>query len=175
MEPLRFVPQFVPKIWGGRRLETVLQKNLPSGAIGESWEISGHRANLTPVLNEGYAGQTIYDIAETHGAEAYGRFAAQCKREFPLLLKFLDASDVLSVQVHPDEESARAMGAEPKTEMWYVMDAADDAHVYLGLKPGVTREAFMDALKATQLETVLNRIEARPGTIIFVPAGGMAS
>lgn len=171
MEPLRFVPQFVPKIWGGRRLETALRKNLPSGAIGESWEISGHRAHLTPVINKRYAGQTIYDIAATNGPEAYGRLAAQCEREFPLLLKFIDASDVLSVQVHPDDAyAAEHESSRGKSEAWIIVDCDPGSILYRGFRDGATLKDFDKLLAEGRLKEILRPVEVSPGDCVDLPA-----
>lgn len=171
MEPLRFTPQFVPKIWGGRRLETVLGKDLPPGSIGESWEISGHSAHLTTVSSGRYTGQTIYDIATQSGPEVYGRLAAQCEREFPLLFKFIDASDILSVQVHPDDAySAEHESSAGKSEAWIVVDCEPGSFLYRGFRDGATLKDFDTLLADGRLEELLRPVEVKPGDCIDLPA-----
>ena len=171
IEALQFVPQFVPKIWGGRRLETVLKKNLPSGSIGESWEISGHRTHLTPVVAGQYTGQTIYDIAAQSGSEVYGRLATQCESDFPLLLKFIDASDVLSVQVHPDDTySARHESSLGKSEAWIVVDCEPGSFLYRGFRDNATLKDFDALLAEGRLEEILRPVEVKPGDCIDLPA-----
>lgn len=171
MEPLRFTPQFVPKIWGGRRLKTVLGKDLPPGKIGESWEISGHRSHLTPVASGKYAGMNVYDLAGRFGPEIFGRQAGECQREFPLLLKFIDASDVLSVQVHPDDAYAREHESSAgKSEAWIIVDCDPGSLLYRGFRDGATLKDFDALLAEGKLEEILRPVRVEPGDCVDLPA-----
>jgi mannose-6-phosphate isomerase len=152
--PLKFKPRLVEKIWGGRKLETVLGKMLPAGKdVGESWEIydfppgvcnDGKEWVSAEVLNGPLAGRTLHSLVEEFGAELLGDVKpVGPHRQFPLLIKFLDAREDLSVQVHPDESyAATHAGAHLKTEAWYVVESDPGSRIYKGLKPGVTRESF---------------------------------
>ncbi|MHC4497463.1 MAG: type I phosphomannose isomerase catalytic subunit, partial [Planctomycetota bacterium] len=130
------------RIWGGRKLHEVFGKELPAGEkIGESWELADLPEDKSVIANGELAGLTISQAIEKYPAEITGN--ENFPTPFPLLIKILDAEDVLSVQVHPDPETCRRTGrGEPKTECWYIISAADDAVIYKGLKEGVTREQF---------------------------------
>lgn len=171
MEPLKFIPQFVPKIWGGRRLEASLGKNIPSGKIGESWEISGYPSNLTLVASGEYAGMSVYDLAKQSGKDIFGRHAPECEREFPLLLKFLDASDVLSVQVHPDDAYAKEHDSSlGKSEAWIIVDCDPGSFLYRGFRDGATLADFDRLLAEGRLDEILKPVEVEPGDCIDLPA-----
>jgi mannose-6-phosphate isomerase len=137
--PLKSVPVFKPRIWGGRLLEQVFGKPLPPGEkIGESWEIADLPEGRSRIASGPLAGQTLNEVVSRHALEITGRkdFPAR----FPLLVKFLDAQEVLSVQVHPDPETCRRMGrGDPKTECWYIIRAEPGAVIYKGFKKPVTK------------------------------------
>jgi len=176
--PLRWRPVLVEKPWGGRRLETVFGRRLPAGKrIGESWELSGLREALTPVASGPFRGADVYRIARgARGEEVFGAALLEsCRREFPLLVKFIDASDVLSVQVHPGDELARARGfPNGKSEAWVVVSAETGSCVYRGFRDAVGRNEFREALDSGSPEAVercLERVEVAPGDVIDLPAG----
>ncbi len=172
MDPLRFEPQFVSKIWGGRRLETALRKSIPPGNIGESWEISGHPHHLTRACSGGFQGMDLYRIAEHSGPEVFGDYAEECSDQFPLLLKFIDASDVLSVQVHPDDAYAQehedSLG---KSEAWIILDCEPKSFLYRGFRDGCTLKDFDRLLPEGRLEEILKPVPVSPGDCIDLPAG----
>ena len=174
---LRFIPLYIEKVWGGRRLERLFGRELPAGSpIGESWEISGLREHLTRVGEGPFKGADLYRLAETKGDDVFGApLAEQCRRDFPLLVKFIDASKVLSVQVHPNDGQARASGfPNGKSEAWVVLAADEGACVYRGFRPGVGPGEFRAALDSGEVgavEACLVKVVCRPGDVIDLPAG----
>lgn len=175
--PLTFDPILKSILWGGRRLGTLLNKPLTGDApIAESWEISDHREDVSRVNAGPLAGMSLRELVQTRGEELLGRNrgASSQRRgaQFPLLVKFLDANDVLSVQVHPnDEQGQRLANDNGKTEAWVIMHADPGSLIYAGLRSGVTRGTFADALSSGAVEPLLHRFEAKPGDCIFIPAG----
>jgi mannose-6-phosphate isomerase len=157
-------------VWGGRRLQEVLGKELPTPEpYGEAWEISDHASHHSVVARGALAGTTLHDLMQ-HQAEALvGGQAAT----FPWLLKYLDACDWLSVQVHPDERSVGRLwpGEGSKTEAWFVLSARPGSRVYAGLLPGVDESALRRALVAGTVAECLHSFEPRPGDCLFLPAG----
>ncbi|MDP6380511.1 MAG: class I mannose-6-phosphate isomerase, partial [Phycisphaerae bacterium] len=175
MEPLRFEPILKPKIWGGRRMEALLAKSLPPGrVIGESWELSDHPASPSRVAGGADKGLALRQIIERYPADVLGSDCpAAWRQQFPILVKFLDADQPLSVQVHPDDAFAveHALGTGGKTECWVVLHAEPDAWVVRGLKDGVTKDGLRQAIDEGTLEDILNRIGVKKGDFVFVPAG----
>ncbi len=173
--PLKFRYLLKEKVWGGRRLGEVLGKELPEGRpIGESWEISDHGEDTTVVAEGELSGVPLQELVRSHARELLGRRGMESARErFPLLLKFIDASDVLSVQVHPDDAYAgeHEGGELGKTEAWYVVWADEGARIVRGVKPGTTRVEFERLLREGELEECLNSFEAKAGDVVFLPAG----
>jgi mannose-6-phosphate isomerase len=172
---LQFEEGCFERIWGGRRLETLFGKPLPAGqSIGEDWLISDHASFESRVARGPHRGKTIQDLLKEDARALLGTRANPTPQgRFPLLLKLLDAADVLSVQVHPDDETARRLG-EPdpgKTEMWHVLHAEPRSPIYCGVKDGVTREIFARAARDGTVEDLLVRLEAQRGDSIFIPAG----
>ncbi len=173
VHPLIFEPIFKPRIWGGRKLHSLLNKQLPEGAaIGESWEIADLEDDSSVVAQGPAKGSSIQDLVQEWGTELVGRAPLSADR-FPLLIKFLDATETLSVQVHPDEATARRLGGRvrAKHEAWYVIDAEEDAFIYRGLRPGADLASLRPAVEQDRVETVLNRLSARKGHAYFLPAG----
>lgn len=175
--PLTFTPVFKDYIWGGRNLKEKLGRELPPGNVAESWDISGHPSSPTKVNNGPLAGQTLPQVLQLLGTDLVGsRSQAMLARgKFPLLIKLLDANKPLSVQVHPNDDYANRHenGELGKTEMWYILHAAPDAHLIYGLKPGVTPELFRQKLEEGRLETCLHRLPVKAGDAIFIPAGSI--
>lgn len=169
--PMKSVPVFKQRIWGGQTLREVFGKNLPPGEkIGESWEIADLPEGKSTIANGRLAGQTLADALRRFPGEITG--AKGFAGPFPLLIKFLDAQDVLSVQVHPDAETCRRMGrGEPKTECWYVIDAKPGAAIYKGLKPGVTKQQFARAVADGTTAGLLEKVPVEVGQCHFLPAG----
>jgi mannose-6-phosphate isomerase len=171
--PLRFKPYLRPMVWGGRRLETVLHKPLPTEeAYGESWEVSDHALHRSIVESGPATGSSLRDLMERQREGLLGR-AAPRYAVFPWLVKFLDASDWLSVQVHPDEEAVRRFwpGEGSKTEAWFVLDAAPGSRIYAGLRPGIDEQRLRTAIAAGTVAECLHSFEPRPGDCVFLPAG----
>jgi mannose-6-phosphate isomerase len=173
--PLKLVPVFKPRIWGGRRLAEVFGKELPPGQkIGESWEIADLPEGQSRIANGVFAGQTLGEVVRRHMEEITG--ARDFPRQFPLLIKFLDAQEVLSVQVHPDAETCRRMGkGDPKTECWYIIQAEPGAVIYKGFQQGVTREQFARAIAEGTAADLLAAVAVQRGECHFIPAGTVHS
>lgn len=169
--PLVFEPLYMERVWGGRRLETLFRKRLPqSTRIGESWEIVD-RPEAQSVVHDGpLRGCTLHELWTDHREPIFGTGLPESER-FPLLFKMLDAQDRLSLQVHPPAEVAARLGGEPKTEMWYVVDALLDSDLYAGLKPGATRETFEQALHEGRVADQIHRMRVSKGDCIFIPSG----
>jgi mannose-6-phosphate isomerase len=181
--PLKFQPRFIEKIWGGRKLETVLGKPLPPGRnVGESWELydfppgvcdDSGRWVSAQIANGPLAGRTLHELVEEYGEQLLGNVAAiGPQRQFPILIKFLDAREDLSVQVHPDAAYAAANeGAHLKTEAWYVLEADAGARIYKGLRSGTTRDSFERAIGQGNCEDCLTAIPSKAGECYFLPSG----
>ncbi len=171
--PLRFTPFLRPMVWGGRRLETMLGKPLPTkDPYGESWEISDHPLHRSLVATGPRAGQSIRQLMENEKAPLLGQ-SAGALNQFPWMVKFLDAHDWLSVQVHPDEAAVRRLwpGEGSKTEAWFVLDAQPGSRIYSGLLPGIDQARLRAALKAGTVAQCLHALDPRPGDCLFLPAG----
>jgi len=172
--PLRFTPVYFEKVWGDRRLETIMGRTLPPGQpIGESWEIADHPHGRSVIANGSLRGTTLHELIRCEpdgilGAHVRARF----DDVFPLLLKYIDADDKLSVQVHPDDAYALAHEGEPgKTEAWFVLHADPGAEIIAGLCDGVTREAYGNSLTAGDPAALLRHLPVRAGDTILIPAG----
>jgi mannose-6-phosphate isomerase len=170
--PLTFHPIFKERVWGGRQLERLYHKNLPPRApIGESWEISDRPGDASVVANGPLAGKTLRWLMENHARELIGDAKPANENRFPLLCKILDAREKLSLQVHPPTHKAAELGGEPKTEMWYVSDAAPDAVLFAGFKRGVTRTQFEEKIQAGTVADCFHRIPVHAGDAMFLPSG----
>jgi mannose-6-phosphate isomerase len=159
-------------VWGGRRLGTKLGKHLPDDQqYGESWEISDHLVHRSVVAGGPWAGTTLRQLMETRRDELLG--AGTNHTTFPILVKYLDCSDWLSVQVHPDEEAVKKLwpGEGSKTEAWFVIDAEPESKIYAGLKPGVGEREMRAALEAGTVAECLHSFEPKQGDCVFLPAG----
>lgn len=167
--PLFFAPTYQDYLWGGQRIPQRFHRPLPPGRYAESWEIADRPEGQSVVESGPHAGQTLHDLVSAWGPDLLGRGVRATR--FPLLIKLLDARETLSVQVHPNNDNAPRMGGEPKTEMWYVLDAEPDACVYVGLQPGVTPQRLREAIAAGAVEPLLHRQPVRAGDAVFVPGG----
>ena len=169
--PLKFKPILKDKIWGGPRLREVLGKQA-SDKAGESWEISGVEGDISVAENGFLAGNSLQELAEIYmgdllGDSIYERFGV----EFPLLIKFIDAADVLSVQVHPDDVLARERhNSYGKTEMWYILES-DKGQLIAGFNRKLDREQYLQHFNGGTLKEILNYEAVVPGDIYFMPAG----
>jgi len=169
--PIVFEPIFMERVWGGRRLQSQLGKRLPShGRFGESWEIVD-RSEAQSVVHDGpLRGKTLHELWTDYRAAVFGEHVPDASR-FPLLFKLLDAQERLSLQVHPPAGVAPSLAGEPKTEMWYIMDRSGDDAIFAGLRPGVTRDDFEQALRAGSAHNAVHRASAAAGDSIFLPSG----
>lgn len=171
--PIIFEPIFKPRVWGGRGLETMLHKKLPPGeVIGESWEVADLEEDQSVVATGPAKGKTLGELVRVWGADLLGR-AELIEGRFPLLIKFLDANEPLSVQVHPDAAMSKKLGGRVrvKHEAWYVIDSRPEAFIYRGLREGVDADMLRQALQEERVESVLNRVPARKGHCYYLPSG----
>lgn len=168
---LRFDPIYQDRVWGGRVLESTFGRTLPAGRpIGESWEIVDRPEAQSVVKSGNLKGMTLRQVIETHGAEVMGpRWPAA--RAFPILVKWLDCRERLSLQVHPPAAIAAELKGEPKTENWYIAHSTADAHLLVGLKRGVTREQFERAIAGGALESCIHHFRVAAGDSILVHSG----
>ncbi len=170
--PLKFQPLLKRYLWGGRRLGTVLGKALGDGHdYAESWEVADHGQDQSLVANGPLAGTRLDRLVASRGHELLGRHAPLPR--FPLLFKYLDCQQNLSVQVHPDDDAAARLDPPDlgKTEAWLILDAQPGSRVYAGLKPGFDRAAFEQEVRRGRTELCLHWLEPRVGDCIFIPAG----
>jgi mannose-6-phosphate isomerase len=171
--PLRFKPIYQYRLWGGNKLRDVLGKKDAPDMTGESWEISGVEDNLS-VVKEGFLeGNDLQELIEVYmgdliGDSVYEKFGT----EFPLLIKLIDAHDVLSVQVHPGDELAKERHqAYGKTEMWHVIQADPGSVIYTGFNREITREEYLQCLAENKIPGILNVEPVKAGDVFFIPAG----
>jgi mannose-6-phosphate isomerase len=170
--PLTFQPIFKERIWGGRNLERLYKKHLPSKIpIGESWEISDRLGDESIVANGPLTGKSIHWLMENHPAELLGSAKPAASGRFPLLIKILDAQEKLSLQVHPPASKAAQLGGEPKTEMWFIADATPEADLFVGLKRGVTRDEFEKRIRDGSVAECFHHIHVKRGDAMFLPSG----
>lgn len=169
--PLKTKPIFKERIWGGQKLKDVFGKDLPTEKkIGESWELADLPQDKSVIVNGALQGQTLAQIVAQCPEPIVG--ATDFPSPFPLLIKLLDAQDVLSVQVHPDAQTCRRTGkGQPKTECWYIVEAEPGAAIYKGFKEPVTREQFAQAVEAGTTADLLAKVPVQPGECHFLPAG----
>lgn len=169
--PFTFKPILMERVWGGRRLKELYDKDLPADVpIGESWEITDRPEGVSEITNGPLAGRDLRWLMENHRDELLGP-AADHDGRFPLLIKILDSSQKLSLQVHPPAAKAARLNGEPKTEMWYVADAQADADIFVGLRPGVTPEQFRAKIGDGSVADCFHRIEVGRGDVMFLPSG----
>jgi len=171
--PLKFKPIIKDKIWGGKRLSTVLHKKCKTDKAGESWEISGFPDSISRVSNGFLSGNNLEELIEVYMGDLVGDGVFETFGTlFPLLIKFIDANDALSVQVHPDDELARQyFSSYGKTEMWYIIEAEKDAEIIVGFNQPVNREVYEKHLADKTLLSILNKEKAAAGHVYFLPAG----
>lgn len=169
--PFTFRPIFKERVWGGRALERLYGKNLPAGVpIGESWEISDRPGDASVIANGPLAGKDLRWLMTHHERELLGD-ATSANGRFPLLIKILDAQEKLSLQVHPPASKAAELKGEPKTEAWYIAEAAPGAELYVGLKRGVKRAEFEQKIKTGEVAECFHRVPVKAGDTMFLPSG----
>ncbi len=156
-------------------MATALGKSLPQGAIGESWELSGVEGDVSVIANGFLKDNTLAEAVEVYMGDLVGdKIYDQFGTEFPLLIKFIDSSDVLSIQVHPDDKlAAERHNSFGKTEMWYVLDADPGAELYVGFNQEVGMQKYMEHLEDGTLADILGKCAVKPGDAFFIPAGAI--
>lgn len=172
--PIKFKPILKDKIWGGEKLSKQLGKDFaPLPNAGESWEISGVPGNVSVVENGFLKGNNLNEILEIYMGDLVGdKNYQKYGNEFPLLIKFIDANDVLSIQVHPDDKLAKERhDSFGKTEMWYVMQADEGASLISGFSKDVDQETYLKHLNENTLDEILASHQVAPGDVFFIPAG----
>jgi len=172
--PLKFKTIYKEKIWGGDRVKHILNKDFfPLKNCGETWEISGIQSDCSIVKNGFLAGNTLEEIIEIYMGDLVGeRIFDTFGTDFPLLIKFIDAHQDLSVQVHPDDKMAREKHqSRGKTEMWYIVDAQPDSKLNIGFNKPVNKETLKKHIDENTLEEILNYVPVKVGDSIFIPAG----
>ena len=169
--PFKFKPIFKERIWGGQALRSFFGKEIPADKkIGESWELADLPEDKSIIANGALTGITIEQAIEKFDIAITG--LPDYKPPFPLVIKILDAQDILSVQVHPDAQTCERRGkGDPKTECWYIIDAVPDAVIYKGLKPGTTKKNFTSAIEDGSCAELLEKVFVKPGECHFLPAG----
>jgi len=173
VHPLIFEPIYKPKIWGGDRIFTYWQRSNPfDEAIGESWELADLEEDQSHVAIGPAQGGTITELIPAWGQDLMGNVGL-FEGRFPLLIKFLDARESLSVQVHPNEAVARKLGGNVrvKHEAWYILDAEPGGAIYHGLEPGVTAERLRNASLSGEMDGVLRKVDVSPGDCYYLPSG----
>ncbi len=173
--PLRFDPICQYRLWGGRNLAHWLHVAMPDGPVGEAWLISDRDDNPSRVSEGPLKGKTLTELVRDYPDQMLGQFAGRFKR-FPLLLKYLDVAQMLSVQVHPSEAHRELIppGEEPKTEGWVVLEAKPESRIYAGLKPGTTREA-LKTLSQKTVDDALPSFAPKVGESVLIEAGDVHS
>lgn len=171
--PLQFEPILKERIWGGEKLKTILNKPIVSKITGESWELSTVQGDVSVVANGVLKGKSLMDLIDEIpdailGTKVYERFGKQ----FPLLFKYLDAREDLSIQVHPNDKLAKERhNSFGKTEMWYVMQADADARIIVGFKEDSSKEEYLKHLHDNTLVSILDDVKAKSGDVFFLETG----
>jgi mannose-6-phosphate isomerase len=174
--PLRFEPIYQYRLWGGRHLADLLTAPLPSGPVGEAWILSDRDDHASQVADGPLKGQTISQLLKQFPEQILGKLAHRFRR-FPLLLKFLDVHEMLSVQVHPTKANLNLLpaGETAKTEAWVVLEAGRQSRIYAGLKPNTTEADLRRALTNGTVAARLSCLTPKPGEAVFLPAGTVHS
>ena len=167
MEPFFLTPYFRPKIWGGRKLKTIFNYDIPDGKVGEAWVISGYKDDASTITNGDFEGQSLRKVYHEN-PELFGNPESE---EFPLLVKFLDANDNLSVQVHPNDDYARKVENDSgKTESWYVLQADPGSYLIYG-HTAKTRSELADMIHKGEWDKLLRKVPVKAGDFFYVPSG----
>ena len=171
--PLKFAPIFKYRIWGGEKLKNSLNKQYTEDSIGESWEISNVPNDVSIVVNGNLKGTSLTDLMNTYkddflGTKVFKKFGT----DFPLLIKFIDAKTDLSIQVHPNDEIAKQRkNSFGKNEMWYVMEADQEAELIVGFKNQENKDSYQTAVENNTILEILNNVKVSKGDVFYIPAG----
>lgn len=171
--PIKFQPILKEKIWGGTKLKDLLNKPTNRDNIGESWEISGVEGDISVVANGSLKNKTLNELIEKYGEKFLGeKIYRKFGKEFPLLIKFIDAKTALSVQLHPNDELARQRhNSFGKTEMWYIVQADEKANINIGFKEDISKEDYIKHLEAGAITELLNFEDVKKGDSFFINTG----
>ena len=171
--PLKFRPIAHYRIWGGNKLNQAVSAELQMDNLGEIWSISGVAENISIVENGVLTGKNLQELIEIYQEKLVGKKVwEKFGKEFPLLIKFIDAAQPLSVQVHPDDEQAKKLhNSFGKSEMWYIMEAEKDSELIIGFKEGIGKSDYEKHLKTETLEEILGKIPVEKGDAVYIPAG----
>ncbi|NNC69522.1 MAG: class I mannose-6-phosphate isomerase, partial [Flavobacteriaceae bacterium] len=171
--PLKFEPILKERIWGGEKLITILNKNSNKKNIGESWELSDVDGDSSVVLNGSLKGKDLKELIDIYREDLVGKsIIEQFGLKFPLLIKFIDAKEALSIQLHPDDQLAKERHHSfGKTEMWYVMDAEHDAELIVGFQKDSNEKEYLRHLENKSLLEILNVEKVQKGDVFFIPTG----
>lgn len=169
--PVRLLPAFKDYLWGGTKLKEWYNKKSDLDIVAESWELSCHKDGQSIVSGGEFDGKTLSEYIDAAGNEALGEKAERFDY-FPILIKFIDAKGSLSIQVHPDDEYAlRVEGEYGKTEMWYILEADDEAYLYYGFNRDVTKEELRKRIEDNTILEVLNKVKTKKGDVFFIDSG----
>lgn len=173
MYPIKFEPLYKYRIWGGDKLKTILNKKYSEENIGESWEISDVDGDETVVANGTFKGQTLKQLIQKYKGDFLGKNVYQnFGEEFPLLIKFIDAKTPLSIQVHPNNELAKKRhNSFGKNEMWYVMQADEDAELIVGFNTETSKKTYLNHLQKGTVTNILNAEKVKSGDTYYIPTG----
>lgn len=171
--PLKFKPIPQYRIWGGNELNEVLSEDLHMDKLGEIWSISCLDGCVSEVENGPLKGQNLKDLIQNYKGDLMGnKVWTKFQTEFPLLIKFIDAAEPLSVQVHPNDELAKKRhNSFGKTEMWYIIEAKEDAELIIGFQDEMTPESYQNHLENETLEKVMNKVSVEKGDVLYLPSG----
>ena len=173
--PLKFVPIYMKRMWGGTMMSDFLKRDVPFNGvdpIGESWELVDRDGEQSVVANGELAGKSMEELMGMYRNDIIGPEYEKYER-FPLLIKLIDAGERLSLQVHPDNDVCAEIGggAQPKTEMWYIMGCREDGCILAGLKPSATRSQLEEMMNSPEVENLLHKFDSVPGDGYFITSG----
>lgn len=173
--PLKFAPIYMKRMWGGTMMTDLLERDVPFNGvdpIGESWELVDRDGEQSVVLNGEFAGKNMEELLRLHHDEILGPAGRKYER-FPLLVKLIDAGERLSLQVHPDSEACAAIGggAQPKTEMWYILGCREDGCILAGLASRATKLKLKESINSPEVENLLQKFSSVPGDGYFITSG----
>ncbi|WP_282051197.1 type I phosphomannose isomerase catalytic subunit [Maribacter aquivivus] len=173
MHPLKFRPILKERLWGGTKLKEVFGKPIESDITGESWELSTVKGDISVVANGSLEGKSLQDLIDSNAEELLGKSVVErFGKEFPILIKFIDAKQDLSIQLHPNDALAKERhDSFGKTEMWYIMDADPKAELIVGFNKDVTKEEYAESIDNDTLLDLLNYEEVKEGDTFFINTG----
>jgi len=171
LKPIKLIPAFKDYIWGGNRLVKEYNKKCDFVRVAESWELSTHKDGESVVADGEFIGLTLSEYIKRNEHNVIGK-NAEAFENFPMLIKFIDAKESLSIQVHPDDEySLKNNGEYGKTEMWYILDCDEDSYLYYGFNEEISKEEFRRSIEENTLLNYLNKVKVNKGDVFFIKAG----